>query len=1318
MTTLKTRLLPFKTEFKTETIEEGLTLREVYNRFVPAPINGSQFFLTVNNQVVPEELWDTLITAKSMIVGINAIPTGSNDGAKIAAIVVMAVIVVAAGGLAAMAYSAIGEGFWAGVAAGGITLVGGVLANLAYNAIYKPPIADNYNTRTVKESKTQFIESASNAIDRFGVIPVNLGTNRMYPKQAALPYTEANGKNNYLRQLFTYGYGSVFISERKIGETLIEKYNEVKMEDRLNGDLFVGTSLYSKDVYQEDLSLLMTYEIGWIERRSQQNTSQITVDFIFQRGLCYYDNSGNKNNRTVTIAIETKKSTEEWRDSESYELALDRRTIDWCGGMSHFGLYNNTLGLNLSTGAVQWFNRSVPEGWVQLGHLEADGSKATKYVDDRVSLIGKYILNSGDFAPVTGTWVWKHSCTRLVLEKGTVIRANTNIFVVTNATNEAFSVTKVIDFPEPGVYDIRVRRNTPDSDDDKVMDEVTWGDLKSIANQKPVNQKDISGSALYVKATDQLNGTVDQYNCIVTTIMPKGYDAETGQWLDNVTSSNPADIFRYVLQSKAFVKRLPDDRIDLEKLEEWWKYCDENGYTFNKIIDSEQSIDDVLNDICAAGFATISKVNGNYSVIIDNERPVISGLVTPRNSSNYKGSLVYPEIPHALRIQFRNADKGYLTDERIVYDTGYDETNAELFERVEFMSCTNADLAYKYGKRYFATVKLQPETHTFDMDFENLTFGRGDRISFVNDVILVGVGQGRVKDLIVDNVNEPTVIKGFTIDDKVTIPNDTTKFGVRIRYSDGSGYSYHLLETVAGETNEFTFAEPIQYTTSFGIGSLCAFVEDGKELDLIVTEIKPSNDHSATITCINYAPERFTPIGEIPAWNSNVTLPEDFYAPFPPELAGWIETDESVMIKNSDGSYTSCMVIPLINKNSSNIEPIVVYRPVGGTIWMSPSYIKREPTQVILVGFDDGKKYDLQIRYVRKFSSQMLSDPLSVANVKFVGGSTPPADVKGFAVTVSGYTGLFEWEPNPDIDISHYVIRYINTFEDVMWRNCSILADKIKETRISLPIRLGTYLIKAVDLLGNESVNATTIISTDEGAFNNIVENLTQQPKWEGVKENVKVVDGDLYLEDDKTDGYYYFSPELLDLGNIYEVMMSSTLIAWVEDQTKIRTVDSIRSLQSVRVLDLSVPWTDDIEMNLSKDNETWSGWEKFTTVRQQFRYAKFRLHLQTSNVTYRPRVKELAVFIDLPDRRESAENIEITNPELGATITYNGAFNNNPSVNITVQNGAVDDRLEYVEKNRFGFTIRIFNATINGYVSRSFDYSAAGYGRVLDESE
>ena len=163
----------------------------------------------------------------------------------------------------------------------------------------------------------------------------------------------------------------------------------------------------------------------------------------------------------------------------------------------------------------------------------------------------------------------------------------------------------------------------------------------------------------------------------------------------------------------------------------------------------------------------------------------------------------------------------------------------------------------------------------------------------------------------------------------------------------------------------------------------------------------------------------------------------------------------------------------------------------------------------------------------------------------------------------------------------------------------------------------------------------------------------------------------------------------------------------------QIRTVENIRALEEIRTFS-SANWEARLEMNLSDDNENWTGWQQFSASQHVFRYCKFRIFLFIDNLFFTPNVLKATVTVDMPDRYESGEDIVIANAELGRSITYENAFWNNPSVNVTVQDGAVDDRVEFINKDNKGFTVKIFNATLNSYVTRSFDYISAGYGKVV----
>lgn len=1325
-------LMPFKQDFETLHLENCKTIREIVDKTIPFNFEGARLVVTLNNKVVESGEWDKSLK-KGEIVGLNFIPTGGGRGGKNTFVQIVTIVAVMAltyytGGAftAAMEAGAYYEAAgWAGV-----QIAGSMIIAMGAQALMSVP--KQSRSTSEKESQSQFIEGASNAINKYGIIPVNLGTNRMFPPQAALPYTETSGNNQYARQLFTFGYGKLLVTDEKIAETKLEEFTEVETNKRFNGDLNQGVELYTNDVYQESLSIKLTKKEGYIIRTTQKDCNECEIDITFQ-GLAYFNNSGGKDSTSVKFEIQfAPTGTEKWSTSLSgYEVTKKQNLIVNCSNTvwtfrkkliyytyqrdtfillnSNDGsVYTTTTNRN-SKSSVVW--PSVSTNMLVLGYING---YTRNWVDNRQALVGTYIGSINDFIVTIDNSDWS----KISVNVGTgKIKGVNSTLVVTDATSQTLRKVKRIVFPSEGQYDVRIRRITADSTDDKLRNDSYWTAIRSITYQNPVRFKDISGVAMRIKATDQLNGTVNSYNAVVTTLM-KSYNPDTGEWEDDKATSNPADIYRYVLQSPAFAKHadITDDKIDLEKLAEWWVYCDKLGLTYDRVIDYDTSVDDVLNDICAAGVATLSKVNNIFSVIIDNERPIIKGLVTPRNSWDYSGNINYPEVPHALRIEFRNEEVGYETDERIVYNDGYDESNATLYERLQFESCTNADLAYWYGRRYFATALLQPETHTFKMDFENLTFNRGDRINLVNDVILVGVGQGRITSLKTDSSGNVT---GFNIDDTLVIP-EVNNLAVRIRDNAGKGINYHLLKPVSGEVNSFDFSTPVNADVAPVVGSLCAFVEDGKELDLIVTQIKPGSNQTATITAIDYAPARFDPIGEIPPFESNITIAPDFYKPYAPELGGEIQTDESVMIRNSDGSLSSVMVIPLINRNESNILPIVRVKRIGTTDWYIPTALKKDANELILTGLQDGVNYDVEVRYQRQTGLQLLSDALVIKNVKFIGGSTPPKKVQNFRVTVMNGMGLFEWAPNDDIDISHYVIRYSASTENVTWESAQVVMDKITSSSITNVIHKGTYLIKAVDMLGNTSEEPTVIFSNETGAFKNVVEELIQQPDWVGVKENTYGSGGMLQLELGQSLGYYYFDPDVIDLGHVYECSLTANIQAQVRKRDRIRDIAVVRDVAAIRDIGAGLntegDWSVELQMSLSDDGVTWSEWSTFVAAKQQFRACKFRLKLYTASEYITPLVSIAQVTVDMPDRYETGEDVKITDANSGVTIQYENAFRNNPAVNITLQDAAIDDKIEYSVKNNQGFTIKVFNGTLNSYVARSFDYLAAGYGKALKD--
>src|SRR5690606_8661323 len=132
----------------------------------------------------------------------------------------------------------------------------------------------------------------------------------------------------------------------------------------------------------------------------------------------------------------------------------------------------------------------------------------------------------------------------------------------------------------------------------------------------------------------------------------------------------------------------------------------QKGFTYDRVIDYDTSVDDILRDIASAGAASPAVVDGKRSIVVDRDKPDIVQMITPRNSWGYSGEMQYIELPHAFRVQFRDRERGYEQDESIVYADGYNINNAPLVETLEAQFCDNAAFAWKIGRRFLATAKL------------------------------------------------------------------------------------------------------------------------------------------------------------------------------------------------------------------------------------------------------------------------------------------------------------------------------------------------------------------------------------------------------------------------------------------------------------------------------------------------------------------------------------------------------------------------------------------------------------------------------------
>jgi hypothetical protein len=682
-------------------------------------------------------------------------------------------------------------------------------------------------------------------------------------------------------------------------------------------------------------------------------------------------------------------------------------------------------------------------------------------------------------------------------------------------------------------------------------------------------------------------------------------------------------------------------------------------------------------------------------------------------------------------VRFINRDNGWLQDEQIVYDDGYDAATATQFEVLELPGITSATQAWKDGRYHIATARLRPETYSFCADIEHIVCTRGDLIRFTHDVPLFGLMSARVKTV--------TVVDGVTtavmLDAAVTMVAGQS-YAVRFRLADGSSL-VQSLTTVAGTGCALIFTTP---GAGPAPGDLALFGESGQEsVELVVKSITPQNDLSALLVCVDAAPGVFTAEdGDIPAFTSQITIPPEMLPPPVPVLSQ-IQSGQTTMILNADGSVTNRIVVTLQPPSYTGaLDITVLIRAQGTTNFIPATVMSQTGNSVSIIDVAGGGIYDLQIYYAT--TSGTLSTALSVPGYQVQTATVVPSDVTDFNMNVLDSTAYLSWSPVTDIDLAYYTLRFAPQTSGVTWSSATDLVSRISKsaTSISVPAAVGTYLIKAVDAAGRLSVNADVVISTIAGlSGQNAVLSIEEDPLFAGAMTNAGIGDGVLQLSgkdsiDDWPDidsvvnadigndglavtGIYGFYNSI-DLGAVYTSRLTLDMAVSGIDTTT--SVDTWADIDNQESWDQSVDpslWNVQLQLRSTNDNPggspLWSGWMPFVIGDYSARAFQFQALLSSDLAGITPAVTQLQIDLSMPDRTERGNNIAV--PPGGTAVAFGNPFRATPAIAVTAQNMATGDYYNITSPSSSGFTIQFFNASTAG-ISRIFDYLASGYGEKI----
>jgi hypothetical protein len=456
-------------------------------------------------------------------------------------------------------------------------------------------------------------------------------------------------------------------------------------------------------------------------------------------------------------------------------------------------------------------------------------------------------------------------------------------------------------------------------------------------------------------------------------------------------------------------------------------------------------------------------------------------------------------------------------------------------------------------------------------------------------------------------------------------------------------------------------------------------------------------------------------------------------------------TDE--LVSYNDGTVIVKLVINLVSANDNFTELYEVeikqltdangnavtddFKSIG-----RGSRLKYEFLNVI-----DKASYQVRAKGVNIFG---VNSSTITADHTVVGLSAPPPNVENFACNIVGQDAFLSWDPVDVLDLSYYVVNFSTLTSGAEWSNSVTLVTKISRpgTSVTVPARVGSYLIKAVDKLGGFSIDAT-IVATDIAAignFNAITTN-TQNPAFLGTKTNVvKSTDDGInyYLTLDSTElfdsgtgnfdsvtshnfdggtqdnnvvasGTYVFDDMPIDLGDTFTSRITASITQTSTDRD--RLFDNVIGLfdEQLSNFDGDAPSNcrSIIQISTSSDNVTYTTFRNFSVGDYTARYYKFQLLMQSDDLGSTPLVSVLSVTVDMEDRISSES--DVVSGTGTKIVTYPITYKIIPALGVTAQNMTTGDSYLITSKSTTGFQIAFTNSGASG-ISRTFDYIAKGY--------
>lgn len=543
------------------------------------------------------------------------------------------------------------------------------------------------------------------------------------------------------------------------------------------------------------------------------------------------------------------------------------------------------------------------------------------------------------------------------------------------------------DLPDRERWDVRITNLTTGASGRRRQNTTHIHALYSIRPEYPiVADVPLALVAINAKSQSQLDGTIDSFNALVSRPV-QSWDG--WEWSEAV-SDNPADLYRYALQSGIHPYPLEDGALNLDDIEEFAEFCTAQGLTFNGDVREQVSFGELLSTICAAGRGAPHHDGAQWGVLVDRPAGAVDHIA-PVNSWGFEADLEWSEFPHAVWFEFQNAASDYEPETVYILWPGHTGP-VTLTEQWEVPGKTDRTEAMREVYRRMLEAIFRRERLYAMQEGPVRAARRGDTVLLSQPILRETQASGRirsVRDDLVVLTGPVAMVEGETYVLR-TVEHDDVEDG------PVSTSATCTVMTVPGETRTLAVvsgAVPKE-------GSLFIFGPVGEEgFRCRVIDIEPAEDMAVRVT-LTLAAEEIDALVE--AWDpeewspiSGVILPEIDVSAAP---VFW-----GIRTTVPDGSYGLDIRTVEVSARADRGETVTVrridveHRLAGAGTWEAVSI--PGPSGTVDLHYDQGQQ--IELRLVAYGVSDAASPYSDVVELTVGSDIAPPASTPDLSSIVA-----------------------------------------------------------------------------------------------------------------------------------------------------------------------------------------------------------------------------------------------------------------------------------------------------------------------------